>query len=109
MAGNNLYLIGYRATGKTTVARLLSDRLSYQAVDADDIIEARAGMPIKEIFAADGETGFRDLETEIVKELSQRSDTVVALGGGALQRPGNRQQLFGTGSMIWLQAAAETI
>ena len=109
MAGNNLYLIGYRATGKTTVARLLSERLSCQAVDADDIIETRAEMPIKEIFAVDGEAGFRDLETEIVKELSQRSDTVVALGGGALQRPENRQQLFGTGVMIWLQAAAETI
>ena len=52
---------------------------------------------------------FETLETEVVKELSQRSDTVVALGGGALQRPENRQQLFGTGAMIWLQAAAETI
>lgn len=109
MTGNNLYLIGYRATGKTTVARLLSDQLSREAVDADDIIETRAGMPIKEIFAVDGEAGFRDLETEIVKELSQRSDAVVALGGGALQRSENRQQLSGTGVMIWLQAAAETI
>ena len=61
MTGNNLYLIGYRATGKTTVARLLSERLSCQAVDADDIIETRAEMPIKEIFAVDGEAGFRDL------------------------------------------------
>lgn len=109
MTGNNLYLIGYRATGKTTVARLLSERLSWQTVDADDIIETRAKMPIKDIFAVDGEAGFRNLETEIVKELSQRSDTVVALGGGALQRPENRQQLAGTGVMIWLQAAAETI
>lgn len=109
MTGNNLYLIGYRATGKTTVARLLAERFNCQTVDADDMIETRAEMPIKEIFAAHGEAGFRDLETEVVKEISTRVDTVVALGGGALQRPENRRQLSGTGTMVWLKAAAETI
>jgi len=109
MTGNNLYLIGYRATGKTTVARLLSERLNCQTVDADDMIETRAAMPIKEIFAAHGEAGFRDLETEVLQEISERANTVVALGGGALQRPENRHQLSGTGTMIWLKAVAETI
>ena len=57
MAGKNLYLIGYRATGKTTVAQLLAARLNRPAVDADDLIELRAEMPIKEIFATSGESG----------------------------------------------------
>lgn len=109
MAGKNLYLIGYRATGKTTVAQLLAARLKRPAVDADDLIESRAEMPIKEIFATSGENGFRDLETTIVKELSQCSQTIVALGGGAVLRSENRQYLFGSGPLVWLQAAPETI
>ena len=109
MSEKNLYLIGYRASGKTTVAQLLADRLKCATVDADDMIESRAKMPIKDIFAVHGENGFRDLETAVVKDLSQRSATVVALGGGAVLRSENRQHLLGTGPLVWLQAAPETI
>ena len=91
MAANNLYLIGYRATGKTTIARCLGVLLDRPTVDADDMIEARAGMPIKDIFAKVGEDGFRDIETDVIKDLSQRVENVVALGGGAVLRQQNRQ------------------
>ena len=109
MAANNLYLIGYRATGKTTIARCLGLLLDRPVVDADDMIEARAGMPIKDIFAEVGEDGFRDVETDVIKDLSQRVENVVALGGGAVLRQQNRQLLQDSGPMIWLQASAETI
>ena len=109
MAANNLYLIGYRATGKTTIAQCLGVLLDRPAVDADDMIEARAGMPIKDIFAEVGEDGFRDIETGVINDLSQRVENVVALGGGAVLRKQNRQLLQDTGPMVWLQASAETI
>ncbi len=109
MAANNLYLIGYRATGKTTVAQRLGLQLDRPMVDADDLIEARAGMPIKDIFAEAGEDGFRDVETAVINDLSQRGETVVALGGGAVLRKQNRQLLQNTGPMVWLQASADTI
>ena len=109
MAANNLYLIGYRATGKTTVAQRLGLQLDRPMVDADDLIEVRAGMPIKDIFAEVGEDGFRDIETEVINDLSQRGETVVALGGGAVLRKQNRQLLQDAGPMVWLQASADTI
>ena len=109
MAGNNLYLVGYRATGKTTVAKYLGEYLDRDVVDADDLVEQRAGMSIKEIFSAHGEEHFRGLETAVLEELVRLSTTIVALGGGAVLRPGNRLQLQATGRTIWLRATAETI
>lgn len=102
-------LIGYRGTGKTTVARLLAGRLSYDWVDADVEIELRAGKSIAAIFETSGESVFRDLETEIVTELVQRQRTVLALGGGAVLREANRKGLAQCQQTIWLQASADEI
>src|SRR5436305_15153532 len=63
LAFANIFLIGYRGTGKSTVARLLAERLGWKAVDADAILETRAGRTIQQIFADDGEAYFRDLES----------------------------------------------
>ena len=102
-------LIGYRGTGKTTVAQLLAKQLNYAWIDADVEVEQRAGKSIAEIFAASGEEAFRDLETEVVADLCQREQTVLALGGGAILREINQKCLAQCQQIIWLRASAETI
>jgi shikimate kinase len=104
----NVYLIGYRGTGKTTVAKILAARGDFCWLDTDQEIERRTGKTIAQIFADDGEGGFRDLESAVVAELSRRDRLVLALGGGAVLREENRRAI-GSGTVIWLQASAETI
>lgn len=105
----NLILIGYRATGKTTLAKLLAGRLGWQWVDADVQIERRAGKSIAQIFAEEGEPAFRDLEAEVIAELCRRDKLVLAAGGGAPMREENRQAMHSSGRVIWLEAQPETI
>lgn len=81
--------------GKTTVARALAKRLSWQAVDLDDEIEAREGRKIASIFEKDGEKHFRDLETQALERVLGRQEVVVATGGGILGREENRQLMQG--------------
>ena len=105
----NVYLIGYRGTGKTTVARLLADNLGWKAVDSDEEIVRRSGTTIAEIFATEGETGFRDREAQVIAELCEGDRMVVALGGGAIVRAENRQMITRQGLTIWLQASPQTL
>ena len=102
-------LIGYRATGKTTVGRLLAARLGWEFVDLDDHIEAGFGGSIAEIFAAEGEAGFREREGEALRALGGRERCVIATGGGAILRAENRAHLRATGVVVWLTAGHETI
>jgi shikimate kinase len=104
-----LTLIGYRATGKTTLARILAERLGWDWVDADVEIERRAGKPIARIFAEDGEPAFRDIEAHVVADLCRRERLVLAAGGGAPLRPENRQAMQEAGKVVWLTARPETI
>lgn len=106
---HRLTLIGYRATGKTTLARLLAERLGWEWIDADVEIERRAGKSIRRIFAEEGEPAFRDLEAQVVADLCQRDKLVIAAGGGAPLRLENRQAMQAGGRVIWLTAAPETI
>jgi shikimate kinase len=87
-------LVGPPAAGKTTVGRLLADRLSVPFVDTDDLVVERAGKPVSDIFVDDGEEEFRRLETEALAEALTR-DAVVALGGGAVLADQNRERLAG--------------
>jgi shikimate kinase len=105
----NVFLIGYRGTGKSTVARLAASRLNLEWLDADEELERRAGRSIAEIFAAGGEAAFRDLEEAVVAELAARSNLVLALGGGAVLREENRRAIAGRGKVVWLRASADTI
>lgn len=105
----NIFLTGYRATGKTSVAKLLATALSKEVVDADVYLEQEAGMTIAEIFVAEGEQGFRARETAVVRELAARENTVIALGGGAVLLEENRQLLVGRGTTVWLTASPEVI
>ena len=109
MPQTTLALIGYRGTGKTTVARLLAGKLAYDWVDADVEVEFRAGKSIATIFEESGEQAFRDLESAVVADLCQRERTVLALGGGAILREENREQIAKCGNVVWLQASAEAI
>jgi shikimate kinase len=107
--GNRIFLIGYRGTGKSTVARLLAEALGWDWVDADAELEARSGQSIRSIFAEEGEQNFRDREETILKDLCSRSRVVVATGGGVVLRESNRQRLRAAGRVVWLTADAETI
>jgi shikimate kinase len=104
-----IFLIGYRGTGKTSVARELAGRLAYDWVDTDDRIEEVAGKTIAEIFADEGESRFREWEASVVAALSSKLRTVVALGGGAVMREGNRQAISAAGPVVWLTASVNTI
>lgn len=105
----NLALIGYRGTGKSTVARQLALDLAWDWVDADVEIERRAGKSIAALFADDGEGHFRDLESEVLAELVRRSRMVIAAGGGAVLRDENRRQLERCAHVVWLRASPAAI
>jgi shikimate kinase len=104
-----LTLIGYRATGKTTLARLLARRLGWEWIDADVEIERRSGKSIARLFAEDGEPAFRDLEAAVMADLCQRPRLVIAAGGGAPMRPETRDAMRAGGKVVWLTARPETI
>ena len=99
----NVFLIGYRCTGKTTVAKILADKIGWSWCDADPILEERAGKTIRQIFAEEGEAGFRDRETQTLRELAKRERCIIATGGGVILRPENRE-ILRTGEVIWLDA-----
>lgn len=103
-----IFLIGYRGSGKTTLGRRLAEVLEWSFVDADEELESRYGTTIRDIFAAEGEPGFRDKEEAVLAELGQREDCVIATGGGVVLRPINRERLR-SGFRVWVTAEAETI
>lgn len=105
----NLTLIGYRATGKTSLARLLAERLGWDWIDADVEIERVAGKTIAEIFAEDGEPVFRDIEAQVIADLTSRDELVIAAGGGAPMREESRKAMRKGGQVVWLQASPETV
>jgi shikimate kinase len=102
-------LIGYRGTGKSSVARPLAERLGWQAVDADVELESRAGRSIREVFDTDGEAEFRRLERETLVDLLGGDRLVIAAGGGAILNPETRADFKAAGPVIWLAASADTI
>lgn len=105
----NYVLIGYRGAGKTTVAQRLALLLGWDWIDADVEIELRGGKSIAEIFADDGEERFRDLESDVLAELSARERLVLALGGGAVLRRENRRRIKDAGTVVWLVAPPEEL
>ncbi len=103
-----VFLVGARGSGKTTVARLLAGRLGWSWLDADEVLETRAGQSIRAVFAAEGETGFREREAQVLADLAGRSRHVVATGGGVVLREANRV-LLRRGRVVWLTADPETL
>ena len=106
-----IILTGYMGTGKTTVGGLLAEQEGFAFLDTDAAIEEREGRSIPDIFAAVGERSFRDMETALIREFSEKGlyDTVLSVGGGLPVREENRRLLKNLGTVIYLKASAETI
>lgn len=98
-------------TGKTTVARVLGERLGRPVLDSDAVIEARTGRTVREIFAADGEPAFRALETEVLREaLADPTPSIIAAAGGVVLSPTNRAMLKESDArVVWLCADPATL
>ena len=100
----HIYLTGFMGVGKSTVGRALGESLGWAFVDLDSSIESRCQMSIARIFAERGEEWFRQQEHEALAAVSSHSNTVVAVGGGALERPDNRRLMRQKGITVWLDA-----
>ena len=109
LSDRNIVLTGLMGTGKSTVARILADRLGRRLVDMDETIVQRARMPIRDIFRTQGEAAFRAMERALCDELSRPQGLVIATGGGALLDPDHRQALAQGGVLICLDAALEAL
>ena len=106
---SNIVLVGIPGSGKTTVGSLLSAALGVHFFDSDQVIEAKSGKTVPEIFTNDGEAAFRKLEAETVAELLQNDNEVIALGGGSLLNERTRALVKGN-TVIWLTATlAQTV
>ncbi|RMF13508.1 MAG: shikimate kinase [Candidatus Dadabacteria bacterium] len=104
---DNVILVGLMGAGKSTVGRLLAKRLGWTFVDLDSEIEKDAGWTIPEIFAEEGEAGFRAREREAIAALNGRTGLVIATGGGAVVDPENRERLQALGPVFWLDVSPE--
>jgi shikimate kinase len=102
-------LIGYRGSGKSSVAPLLASRLGWEWFDADSLIEKAAGCTIREIFTNHGEPHFRELERQVMAELLGRQQIVIAAGGGAILNADTRRLLSTAGPVVWLRASIATL
>jgi len=98
----SIFLVGPMGSGKSTVGRALARRLGQRFVDSDRELEERCGVDIPTIFEYEGEAGFRDREARLIDELTARDGIVLATGGGAVLRPGNRAHLASRGYVILL-------
>lgn len=102
-------LVGLPGSGKSTVGRQLARRLQVSFLDSDHVIEAQIGCPIREYFEREGEERFRDVEQQVIDELTQRADGVISTGGGAVLREANRSHLHGRCKTIYLHSTLDEI
>jgi shikimate kinase len=110
MEGRPLALIGMMGAGKSAVGRALAHRLGRPFVDADDALVERTGRSIGEVFEAEGEPGFRAIESTVLAELlTAEPPGVIATGGGVVIGPGNRALLRRHATVIWLRASVDEL
>lgn len=105
----NLYLVGFMGTGKTTIGRIVAHRLGFTLLDSDHEIERLKGKTIPQIFAGEGEAGFRAMERAFVEGGHPANRTVVACGGGLVVQPGMLAKVRALGVVVCLHASLETI
>jgi shikimate kinase len=106
---DKIYLVGFMAAGKTSVARALGKRLGWEVLDVDESIEQRERMPVADIFAKRGEAYFRTLERAVVADQLGRRHLVVATGGGTFADVQNRAAINQDGLSVWLDVPLERL
>lgn len=104
----NIFLVGPMGAGKTSIGKRLSKRLKRSFVDSDRVLEERTGVAITTIFELEGENGFRNRESKILRELITLNDAIIATGGGIVVRASNRPLLKENGTVVYLQASVDT-
>lgn len=109
MAPRNVVLIGFMGAGKTEVGRALAERLRFELVDTDAMVEQAAGTSVEEIFSLEGEKAFRDREAKAVLEACRGTGRVIACGGGAVLELRNYRVLRVAGPIVYLRATAATL
>ncbi len=109
MTQPNIILTGFMGTGKTTLGRLLAEKIGYEFIDTDALIEKQISQTIAELFEEQGEAAFRKLESDLVEGLAQKEGLVIATGGGLVLDPNNVAVLSKTGKIICLTASPEEI
>lgn len=105
----NVFLIGYRCTGKTSVGKLLSAKLDWPFIDTDSLLVSGSGRSIKEIVATEGWEAFRKMEHAIIKEVCALDRRIVATGGGVVLNADNVNLMKKRGKLVWLRATPESI
>lgn len=108
-AHTRIYLTGFMGTGKSTLGPAVAQALGWEFVDLDDVIVREAGRPVPDLFAAEGEEGFRRREREALARVTRLEKVVVGLGGGAVLDPESRSLLLGTGTLVCLTARLSTL
>ncbi|MCM1258316.1 MAG: shikimate kinase [Roseburia sp.] len=105
----NIFLIGFMGTGKSTISKALKRMLHMECMEMDEMIEEKQGMPIPEIFEKYGENYFRDVESQLLRELREGEDVIVSCGGGVVVRPENIGYMKDSGKVVLLSATPETV
>ena len=105
----NIFLVGFMASGKTSVSRALSRITGWALIDADDEIVLRSGKPISRIFEDSGEDAFRELERTVIVDLCDSEEHIIAAGGGAFVDNANQSRMLESGAVFCLRARPETI
>ena len=109
MKADKIYLVGFMAAGKSTVARALARRLDWEMVDIDEVVEQRERLKVAEIFAKHGEPYFRALERQAVLDHLPRRHMIVATGGGTFADGQNRAAINGDGVSVWLDVPLDRL
>lgn len=106
---DNIYLIGFMGTGKSTVGKIIAKKTGKKFVDTDSLVELKAGMSVYDIFEQFSEEEFRKLESEVLQEITEDSGLIVSTGGGIVISRRNLEVMKGSGKLITLMASPEAI
>ena len=103
MKATNIFLIGLMGSGKTTIGKLLAKKLNRSFIDTDQLIEQKTGVDVSMIFEFEGERGFRDRETKLLSDLSEKLNHVISTGGGVVLSKFNRDIISNSGTTFYLK------